>query len=107
MTEPFFKAFKNLKEVMNPFLNVKNFKSTKKVMESFFGIKNFKTVMVSFFRIKNFKSRKAVVEFYLSLKNFKSRQKVTVRVLFQWSRFIKLSYDDQISWNNIFSVSSY
>ena len=58
MTEPFFKAFKNLKEVMNPFLNVKNFKSTKKVMESFFGIRNFKTVMVSFLRIKYCKSRK-------------------------------------------------
>ena len=30
---------------------------------------------------------------------------MTVRVLFQWSRFIKLSYDDQVSKNNIFSVS--
>ena len=79
---------------MQPFLNVSNFKSPKKVTESFFSI-------------KNFKSRKAVVEFSLSFKNFKSCQKGTVRVLFQWSRFIKLSYDDQISWNNIFSVSSY
>ena len=44
--------------------------------------------LVSFFRMKNFKSRKAVVEFSLSFKNFNSRQKVTVRALFQWSRFI-------------------
>ena len=63
--------------------------------------------LVSFFRMKNFKSRKAVVEFSLSFKNFKSRQKLTVRVLFQWSRFIKLSYEHQTSWNNIFSVSSH
>ena len=100
---------------MEAFLNVRNFKSPKKVMEPFFGIKTFKTVMVSFFRIKkfksrkkaterssflsikNFKSRKAVVEFLLCFKNFKSRQKVTVRALFQWSLFIKLPYDDQIS----------
>ena len=75
------------------------------MMEYFFGIKNFKTVIVSFFRIKNFKSGKAVVEFPLSFKNFKSCQKVTVRALFQWSRFIKVSYDDQISRNNIFSAS--
>ena len=47
---------------MMPFLNVRNFKSAKKVMESFFGIKNFKTVMLSFFRIKNFKSRKNAAE---------------------------------------------
>ena len=64
MTESFFKI-KSLKEVMEPFLNVRNFKSPKKVMESFFGIKNFKTLMVSFFSIENFKSRKAVVEFSL------------------------------------------
>ena len=88
------KTFESLKEVMNPFLNVRNF------------IKNFKTVMVAFFSIKSFKSRKAVVEFSLSFKNFQSRQKVNVSVPFQWLRFIKLSYDDQISWNNIFSVSS-
>ena len=50
---------------MQHFLNVRNFKSPKKVMESFFGIKNFKTLMVSFFSIENFKSRKAVVEFSL------------------------------------------
>ena len=79
---------------MEPFHNVRNFKSPEKMMESFFGIKNFKI-------------RKTVVEFSLSFKNFKSRQRVTVRVLFQWSRFIKLSYDYQISWNNIFSVSSH
>ena len=47
---------------MEPFLNVKNFMSPKKVMESFFGIKNIKTVMASFFRIKNFKSRKKATE---------------------------------------------
>ena len=76
-------------------------------MEPFFGIKNFKTVMVAFFSIKSFKSRKAVVEFSLSFKNFQSRQKVNVSVPFQWLHFIKLSYDDQISWNNIFSVSSH
>ena len=58
---------------MKPFLNIRNFKSLKKVMESFFGIKNFKTVMVSFFSIKNFKSRKAVVDFSLSFQSFKSR----------------------------------
>ena len=79
---------------MEPFLNVRNFKSPKKVMESFFVIKNLKTVMVSFFRIKDLvvrkqrspffsiKNFKAVVEFSLSFKHFKSRQKVTVRVLF-------------------------
>ena len=100
LTESFFniKTFKSLKEVMELFLNVKNFKSPKQVMKSFFGIKNFKTVMASFFRIKNFKSRKAVVEFSFSFKSFKSRQKVTVIVFFSWSHFIKLSYDDQISW---------
>ena len=59
--------------MMEPFLNVTNFKSPKKVMVSFFGIKYFKTVMVSFFSIKNFKSRKAVVEFSLSFKSFNSR----------------------------------
>ena len=42
--------------MMEPFLNIKNFKSPKKVMESFFVIKNFKTVMVSFFSIKNIKN---------------------------------------------------
>ena len=84
----------SLKEVMEPFLSIKNFKSPKKVMDSFFGIKNFKI-------------RKTVVEFSLSFKNFKSRQRVAVGVLFRWSRFIKLSYDDQISWSNIFSVSSH
>ena len=47
---------------MEPFLNVKSFKSTKEVMEPFFAIKNFKAVMVSFFRIKNFKSRKKATE---------------------------------------------
>ena len=52
-----------------------------------------------FFSIKNFQSRKAVVEFSLSFKSFNSRQKVTVRVFFQWPRFIKLSYGDEISWN--------
>ena len=61
VTESFFKS---LKEVMEPFLNVRNFKSPKKVMESFFGIKNVKTVMVSFFRVKNFKSRKKATEFF-------------------------------------------
>ena len=55
-----------------------------------------------FFSIKNFQSRKAVVEFSLSFKSFNSRQKVTIRVFFQWPRFIKLSYGDQISWSNIF-----
>ena len=93
--------------MMEPFLNVRNFKSPKKVMESFLGVKNFKAVMVSFFRTENFKIRKAVVEFSLSFKNFKNHQKVTVKVIFQWSRFIKLPYDDQISWNKIFSVSSH
>ena len=53
---------RRVKEVMEPFLNPRNFNSPKKVMESFFGIKNFKTVMVSFFRIKNFKSRKKATE---------------------------------------------
>ena len=47
---------------MEPFLNVTNLKSPKKVMESFFGIKNFKTVTVSFFRIKNFTSSKKATE---------------------------------------------
>ena len=105
------------------FFKIKTFKSLKEVMEPFFGIKNFKTVIVSFsvlktvrvvrkqwspfFSIKNFKGRKVVVEFSLSFKTFKSRQKVTVIVLFQWSRFSKLLYDDQISWSNIFSVSSH
>ena len=79
---------------MESFHNVKNFKSPEKVMEPFFGIKNFKI-------------RKTVVEFSLSFKNFKSRQRVTVGVLFRWSRFIKLSYDDQISWSNISYVSSH
>ena len=46
---------------MAPFLNVKNFKSLKKVMESFFSLKHFK-VVVSFFRIKNFKDRKKATE---------------------------------------------
>ena len=64
MTESFFKI-KSLKEVMEPFLNVRNFKSPKKVMESSFGIKNFETVMVSFFRIKNFKSRNNATESFL------------------------------------------
>ena len=76
----------------------------------FSGLKTLRVVRKQrspFFSIKNFKSRKAVVEFSLSFKNFNSRQKVTVRVLFQWSCFIKLSYDDQISCNNIFSVSSH
>ena len=58
---------------MESFLNVKNFKSPKKVMASFFGIKKFNTMMVSFFRIKNFKSRKTVVEFSLCFKSFNSR----------------------------------
>ena len=61
---------------MEAFLNVRNFKSPKKVMEPFFGIKTFKTVMVSFFRIKKFKSRKKATErsSFLSIKNFKSRK---------------------------------
>ena len=74
----------------------------------FSGLKTLRVIRKQrspFFSIKNFKSGKAVVEFPLSFKNFKSCQKVTVRVLFQWSRFIKVSYDDQISRNNIFSVS--
>ena len=56
MTESLFKikVFKSLKEVMDPFLNVKNLESPKKVMESFFSTKNSKTMMVSFFRIKDF-----------------------------------------------------
>ena len=90
MTESFFKikTFKSLKEVMEPFLNVKNFK---KVMESFFGIKlktlrqwwclfpRLKTLRVvrkqwsPFFSIKSFKSCKGVVEFSLAFKSFKSR----------------------------------
>ena len=41
-----------------------------------------------------------MMEFLLRFKSFKSCKKVTV--LFQWSCFIKLSYDAQISWNNIF-----
>ena len=92
---------------MKPFLNVKNFKSPKQVMESFLGIKNFETAMASFFSIRNFKSRRAVVEFFLSFKSFKSSYKVTERFFFQWSRFIKLPYDDQISRNDIFCVSSH
>ena len=56
---------------MELFLNVKYFKNLKQVMESFFGIKNFK--MGSFLRNKNLKSRKAVVEFSFSFKSFKSR----------------------------------
>ena len=74
----------------------------------FSGLKTLRVIRKQrspFFSIKNFKSGKAVVEFPLSFKNFKSCQKVTVRVLFQWSRLIKVSYDDQISRNNIFSVS--
>ena len=53
MKNSFFKikTFKNLKEVIEPILSVRNIKSSKKVMESFFGIKNLKTVRVSFFRI--------------------------------------------------------
>ena len=48
-----FKTFKSLKEVMELFLNVKNFnKSPKQVMKSFFGIKNFNTVMASFSELK-------------------------------------------------------
>ena len=86
------------------FLNVK---SPKQMMESFSGIKNFKAVMASFFRIKNLKSRKAVMELSFSFKSLKIRYKVTVIVFFPWSHFIKLSYDDQISLNNISSVSSY
>ena len=76
----------------------------------FSGLKTSRVVRMQqspFFSIKNFKSCKAVVEFSLSFKNFNSHQKGTVKVLFQWSRFIKLPYDDQISWNNIFSVSSH
>ena len=46
------------------------------------------------------------MEFFLSFKSFKSRKNVT-EPFFQWSRFIKLSYDAQISRNNIFSVSSH
>ena len=78
-------------------------------MESFFNINNFKSrkkVTESFFSIKNLKSHKAVMEFFLSFKSFKSRKNVT-EPFFQWSRFIKLSYDAQISRNNIFSVSSH
>ena len=41
-----------------------------------------------------------MMEFLLRFKSFKSCKKVTV--LFQWPCFIKLSYDAQISWNNIF-----
>ena len=66
---------------MAPFLNVKNFKSLKKVMESFFSIKHFK-VVVSFFRIKNFKDRKKATESFFSIKSSKSRKAV---VEFSWS----------------------
>ena len=77
-------------------------------MESFFKIKTFKSykeVMESISKIKSFKSREKVVESFFSVNNFKSRNKVT-ESFFQWPCFIKLSYDAQISWNNIFSVSS-
>ena len=65
---------------MEHFLNVKNFKSPKKVME----FKNFKTMMVSFFResrkrtaesffqYQKLKSSKEVMKFSLSFKTFKS-----------------------------------
>ena len=123
--ESFFKikTLKNLKEVMEPFLNVKTLRVPRKwwrpfsVLKTlrqwwclFSGLKTLRVVKKQrspFFSIKNFKSRKAVVEFYLSFKRFKSCEKVTVRVLFQFPRFIKLSYDYQISWNKIFSVSSH
>ena len=52
----------NFKEVMEPFLSIKNFKSPKKVMDSFCGIKNFNTMMVSFFRIKIFMSCKKATD---------------------------------------------
>ena len=42
------KTFKSLKEVMEPFLNVKNFKCPKKAMESLFGIKNLESNVVFF-----------------------------------------------------------
>ena len=121
VTEPFFKikTFKTLKEVMKPFLNVKKTLrvlrkwwspfSLSKTLRQWWSLCSRLRVVIKprspFFCIKNFKSRKAMVEFSLSFKSFKSRWGVTVRVLFQWSRLIKLSYDDQISWNNIFSVS--
>ena len=75
----FWKTFKNhksLKEVMESFFNIKNFKSGKKMMwpfkshkkviESFFGVKNCKTVMVSFFSNKNFESHKKVTKSFFS-----------------------------------------
>ena len=61
-----------VKEVMDLYLNVKNFISPNQVMKSFFGIKNFGGDDV-FSRIKNFKSCKAVVELSFSFKSFKSR----------------------------------
>ena len=104
----------------SPFSMVKTLRP-KKVMESFFCIKNFDTVMLSFFSIKNFKSSKKVTALFsvlktlkvvghwwnsfLSFKSFKSCKKVTKS--FQGSCFIKLSYDAQISWNNILSVTSH
>ena len=57
---------------MESFFKIKIFKSLKEVMESFLNGKNFKTAMVSFFSIKNFKSRKAVMEFFLSFKSLKN-----------------------------------
>ena len=41
-----------VKEVMDLYLNVKNFNSPKQVKKSFFGIKNFKAVMMSFPELK-------------------------------------------------------
>ena len=76
-------------------------------MESFFKIKtlkSFKEVMEAFFGIKNFKSHKKVVESFFSISNFKSKK--VMESFFSGHAFIKLSYDAQISWNNMFSLSS-
>ena len=48
----------------------------------------------------NFKGRKKWRSAFSGIKNFKSRKAMIKS--FKWSRFIKLSYDTQISWNNIF-----
>ena len=43
------------------------------------------------------------MEFFLSFRSFKNSENMTESF---WSRLIKLSYDAQISWNIIFSISS-
>ena len=44
------------------------------------------------------------MKFFLCFKRFKNRKKMTESF---FSGHVKLSYDAQISWNNIFSLSSH